>query len=70
MVSSENGLILDITEGPIVILGTKLPSITSIWIISLPALSTSLTSFPKIEKSADNIEAAIFTFLPYLNIKL
>ena len=53
------------------ILGTKLPSITSIWIISLPALSTSLTSFPKIEKSADNIEAAIFTFfLPYLNIKL
>ena len=44
------------TAGPIVRLGTKWPSITSIWIQSAPAASIARTSSPSRAKSADRIE--------------
>jgi len=46
-------------RGPIVIFGTKCPSITSTCIQSAPAASAAWTSSPSFEKSADNIEGAI-----------
>src|SRR5271166_6083261 len=47
------------TTGPMVILGTNRPSITSTWIQSAPAASTARTSSPKRVKSADKIEGAM-----------
>ncbi|AEH53145.1 hypothetical protein BCO26_1087 [Heyndrickxia coagulans 2-6] len=51
------------TSGPIVMFGTKWPSITSIWIQSAPPSSTSLISSPNFAKFADKIEGAIFTIV-------
>ena len=47
------------TAGPMVMLGTKWPSITSTWIQSAPAASIARTSSPSRAKSADRIEGAI-----------
>src|SRR5262249_21413828 len=47
------------TPGPIEILGTKWPSITSTCTQSQPALSMARTSSPSFAKSADRIEGAI-----------
>src|SRR5580700_5423243 len=47
------------TTGPMVMLGTKRPSITSTWIQSAPAVSTARTSSPNRAKSADRIEGAM-----------
>ena len=44
------------TGGPNVMLGTNIPSITSRWIQSAPALSTLATSSPSFEKSADRMD--------------
>ena len=46
------------TSGPIVMLGTKWPSITSTWIQSAPAASTSWISWPRWAKSADRMDGA------------
>src|SRR6266851_517540 len=46
------------TTGPMVMLGTKRPSMTSTWIQSAPAASTARTSSPKRVKSADRTEGA------------
>src|SRR5215471_17107929 len=46
------------TTGPMVMLGTKRPSITSTWIQSAPAMSTARTSSPRRAKSADSIDGA------------
>jgi hypothetical protein len=49
----------DLDEGgPIVIFGTKRPSITSTWIQSAPPASTAPTSSPRRPKSADKINGA------------
>src|SRR5215510_12463474 len=48
-----------ITTGPKLILGTKCPSITSIWIQSAPASSMARTSSPSFEKSAERIDGAM-----------
>ena len=53
---SEYPLTALITGGPNVILGTNIPSITSRWIQSAPALSVLAISSPSLEKSADRIE--------------
>ena len=45
--------------GPIVMLGTKCPSITSTWIQSAPAASIARTSSPSREKSAERMEGEI-----------
>src|SRR6516162_8999079 len=47
------------TTGPMVMLGTNRPSITSMWIQSAPAASAARTSSPKRAKSADKIEGAM-----------
>mmetsp|Transcript_20675 Transcript_20675/g.45362 ORF Transcript_20675/g.45362 Transcript_20675/m.45362 type:complete len:219 (+) Transcript_20675:214-870(+) len=47
------------TSGPMVMLGTKRPSITSTCTQSAPAPMTSSTSFPKLAKSAERIDGAI-----------
>src|SRR5579883_3165435 len=47
------------TGGPIVMFGTKQPSITSTWIQSAPALSTARTSSASRPKSAERIEGAM-----------
>src|SRR5258705_11329149 len=49
------------TTGPIVMFGTKRPSITSTWIQSAPAASTARTSSPNRVKSADSTEGATST---------
>mmetsp|Transcript_5214 Transcript_5214/g.13762 ORF Transcript_5214/g.13762 Transcript_5214/m.13762 type:complete len:290 (+) Transcript_5214:342-1211(+) len=49
------------TSGPMVMLGTKRPSIASMWTQSAPALRASPTSSPKREKSAERMEGEIFT---------
>mmetsp|Transcript_9758 Transcript_9758/g.26345 ORF Transcript_9758/g.26345 Transcript_9758/m.26345 type:complete len:222 (-) Transcript_9758:104-769(-) len=49
------------TRGPMVMLGTKRPSMTSTCTQSAPAFSTSSTSCPSLEKSADKIDGEIFT---------
>jgi hypothetical protein len=49
---------VSITTGPIVMFGTKRPSITSTWIQSAPAASTSPTSSARRPKSADKIDGA------------
>src|SRR5882672_4491164 len=48
-------------SGPIEILGTKCPSITSTWIQSAPAASTARTSSPNLAKSAARIDGAIYS---------
>src|SRR6267378_712657 len=48
---------------PIVMFGTKRPSITSMWIWSAPAASTRAISSARTPKSADRIEGAILTAL-------
>lgn len=53
---SEYPLTALITGGPNVMLGTNIPSITSRWIQSAPALSVLAISSPSLEKSADRIE--------------
>src|SRR5687768_15664230 len=54
------------TFGPMVMLGTKRPSITSTWIQSAPAASTARTSSPSRLKSALRMEGATSTMaLPY-----
>ncbi len=53
------------TGGPIVILGTKLPSITSICNKSAPAFSTQAISSPIFEKSAAKREGAILINLKH-----
>src|SRR5437588_8656667 len=42
-----------------VILGTKWPSITSIWIQSAPAASIASISAPSLEKSAERMDGAM-----------
>jgi hypothetical protein len=49
------------TAGPIVMLGTKWPSMTSMWIQSAPAASIARTSSPSLAKSAERMEGAIRT---------
>src|SRR5438309_10022895 len=46
------------TTGPMVMLGTNRPSMTSTWIQSAPAASTARTSSPRRVKSADNTDGA------------
>ena len=46
------------TRGPIVIGGTKWPSMTSTWMIRAPAAITSSTCEPSFEKSDERIEGA------------
>lgn len=53
---SEYPLTAFTTGGPNVMLGTNIPSITSRWIQSAPALSTLATSSPSFEKSADRMD--------------
>src|SRR5574341_1802797 len=50
-------------NGPADKLGTKCPSITSTWSQSAPAASTSARAWPSWVKSAERIEAAIFSDL-------
>src|SRR6185312_3812504 len=47
------------TTGPMVMFGTKCPSITSTWIQSAPAESTARISSPRRVKSADRREGAM-----------
>ena len=47
------------TTGPMVMLGTKRPSITSTWIQSAPAASTARTSSASRPKSAERMEGAM-----------
>ena len=54
-------LMLLITGIPKEMLGTNLPSITSICIASAPYLSRFFMSSPSLEKSAESIDGAIFT---------
>jgi hypothetical protein len=49
------------TTGPIVIFGTKWPSITSTWIQSAPAASTARISSPNLAKSAERIDGAMIS---------
>src|SRR5882724_9439650 len=49
------------TGKPMVMFGTKRPSITSMWIWSAPAASTRAISSARTPKSADRIEGAILT---------
>mmetsp|Transcript_11334 Transcript_11334/g.21374 ORF Transcript_11334/g.21374 Transcript_11334/m.21374 type:complete len:257 (-) Transcript_11334:161-931(-) len=49
------------TPGPMVMLGTKRPSMTSTWTQSAPAFRTSPTSWPRLAKSADRIEGETWT---------
>ena len=53
------------TSGPMVMLGTKRPSITSTWIRSAPACSTSAICCPRHRKSAERIEGKIWTMIDY-----
>src|SRR3954451_17183960 len=47
------------TTGPMVMVDTSRPSMTSTWIQSAPAASTARTSSPRRVKSADNTEGAM-----------
>ena len=47
------------TSGPMVMLGTNRPSMTSTWIQSAPAASTARTSSASRPKSAERIEGAM-----------
>ena len=47
-------------SGPIVMFGTKWPSMTSTWMTRAPALSTASTSSPRREKSADRMDGAMW----------
>mmetsp|Transcript_15018 Transcript_15018/g.38593 ORF Transcript_15018/g.38593 Transcript_15018/m.38593 type:complete len:203 (+) Transcript_15018:802-1410(+) len=51
------------TSGPMVMFGTKRPSITSTCTQSAPALSTSPTSWPSLEKFAERMDGEIITLL-------
>ena len=57
----ECGLSAPTTPGPIVMLGTKCPSMTSIWIRSAPASVTARNSAPSLAKSAERMDGAILT---------
>src|SRR6267142_1686429 len=48
------------TGGPMVILGTKRPSMTSTWSWSAPPASTRATASPSAAKSAERMLGAIF----------
>ena len=50
--------IAEATRGPIVIGGTKCPSMTSTWMTRAPASITSATCDPSREKSAERIDGA------------
>src|ERR1051325_9613829 len=54
----DRGRIACTTTGPMVMFGTKWPSITSTWIQSAPARVTASTSSPSRLKSADRIDGA------------
>src|SRR4029078_6951184 len=47
------------TSGPMVMFGTKCPSMTSTWTQSQPALSMARTSSPSRAKSAERIDGAM-----------
>jgi len=47
------------TDGPMVMLGTKRPSITSTWSMSAPAFSTARTSSASRPKSAERSDGAM-----------
>mmetsp|Transcript_7007 Transcript_7007/g.20662 ORF Transcript_7007/g.20662 Transcript_7007/m.20662 type:complete len:201 (+) Transcript_7007:606-1208(+) len=56
------------TSGPMVMFGTKRPSITSTWTQSAPAFSTSPTSSPSFSNLAERMEGEIITDLgPFLS---
>src|SRR3569832_1080711 len=57
------GFIALTTAGPMEMLGTKWPAMTSTWIRSAPAFSIASISAPRRAKSADRIEGAIRTGL-------
>mmetsp|Transcript_100081 Transcript_100081/g.266009 ORF Transcript_100081/g.266009 Transcript_100081/m.266009 type:complete len:220 (+) Transcript_100081:396-1055(+) len=56
------------TNGPMVMLGTKRPSMTSTWTQSAPAFRTSSTSWPSLEKSAERIEGEICTLFSFISL--
>ena len=55
-----------ITGIPKEMFGTNIPSITSMWIQSQPALSILTTSSPNFAKSADKIDGANLIITPLL----
>ena len=55
------GRIACTTPGPIEMLGTKWPSITSTWIQSAPAASMARISSPNLAKSAERIDGAMMS---------
>ena len=55
----ECGLSACTTSGPMVMFGTKWPSITSTWIQSQPAASMARTSSPSRAKSAERMDGAM-----------
>ena len=55
--------------GPIVMFGTKWPSMTSTWIQSAPASAMARTSSPSLAKSADRIEGAMTTEVMAQNLR-
>ncbi len=59
MIFLVSGRIADTISGPIEMLGTKCPSITSTWIYVGPAASMARISSPSRVKSADRIDGAI-----------
>ena len=52
------------TGGPIVMFGTKWPSITSTWIRSAPPRSAAATASPSAAKSAESSDGAIWSGRP------
>ena len=60
------GRIAFTTTGPMVMLGTKWPSITSTCSQSAPAASTARASSPSLAKSADRIEGAMMQGRPLM----
>src|SRR5215211_3050242 len=57
-------------NGPIVMLGTKCPSITSTWIQSAPAASTVAISSPRRAKSAERIDGERTYFRVIIHMKV
>mmetsp|Transcript_52007 Transcript_52007/g.161393 ORF Transcript_52007/g.161393 Transcript_52007/m.161393 type:complete len:254 (-) Transcript_52007:67-828(-) len=56
------------TSGPMVMLGTKRPSMASTWTQSAPAFNTSSTSWPSLEKSAERMEGEICTVFSFISL--
>src|SRR6202158_3670497 len=53
------------TGGPMVMLGTKWPSITSTWSMRQPAFSSAAICSPRCAKSAERIDGRISTMSDY-----